>query len=981
MATPAIPAGFEPFTDPEPTTPPIPAGFEPVPAQQPPAQAPRPISELTDSMAMYANTQPAGQYGLTQSARDRGVRFSVSQSASSQNEQIGSVLKYGPSLVAGALTGGSSVPVQMAATGLAGAVGSLAEQATGPNPISGTEVAASGLESAIPIFKFAPITPFMSTAKQVGLGAARAGATAATAGALTEGASALRPDYVPPKTATEAMTRLLNPAAAVAGGFSMLGSVAERAAARGAQGTKIRTERGATTQTTQATPTQTVMLTDILPQYAPLEARSIIARNPRAMDALRDLTVDIDQSILQQFADAPNASKIASDIAPAVGKLKGLQENARAAQATADQAQAAYQQSISTGRSDIRDMAIKANALAMNARSEYELMNKGVDQFIGQQKPSLAALSPVQNTERLQGLLESTFKVQSDALGSLYQQAGIGANDAVINKAGIVSAINRRARDSKTMLHGNEARRAALDQVDQLFSGADTLTLEQFRNARNAIATGLEDNRLFASSAGKLAGEAYSAIREASDDFISKNMPDRAPAWANANKAAAEWYKARDSDFIRDFVDPSTGVLRQGKAGEFVNALTQGKVEGFTDLAKLADAIQGTGEPAAQAASESFRKGVAQYIATGVLDSAAVNRATGLSSDAAVFDPRKLYTTLNKLQSQKFPVDSLGMGTAKDINALARISQGTSITRPELEEFFKNVSSLGGDVAAARLAYRRNVVENLLDLGSGNAVDKIRKTQSLARRARIDAATAQRELTAAQNDPLVKAFGEGTFGLSSDPTIPGREGWVASIRTLYPEQAKRLVDALPAATKQDFRSRTAADILAQYTGVTPGVTPNAPVKSIRDFFFSPSNEAERKTVRAIMGPEYAKMQEVATKLEPVLKTQYLLKQGAERSRLNMTEQAGGIGALAGLATGQSTTGFVLGRQIGAIRKLADQGQYNLLYTLYVNPNFAPKFARASNNLEKFANESGLHRVAIQAAMKQDEERKQAQQTQ
>jgi len=985
MALPEIPAGFEletPDASTSPALPPIPEGFEvEQPAQsapvQPPARQPEPISDIVGRMA---SGRPAGNYGLTPSARSRGVQFSEKQSKINDAEQTSNVLKYGPAVAAGPLVGAASVPIQMGAMALAGAAGSTFEQATGDRPFSGKEVAATAVESAIPMFRFTSITPFMSAAKTAGITTARAGATGATSAALTEAGSAIRDweGYKAPKTTREAMDRLFSPAAFIGAGFSTLGSAGERVAARGAVGEAVRAERG-----TQAGPapaageparTASVMLTDVLPQYAPLEARRIIARDSKALSALRDMTVNIDDAILKQFADAPNAQKIAADLAPAVGKLKSLQEAARSAQATADSAEQAYQQAVMAGRSDIQGLRAAAAETALEASKQRSLYDLGLDKTFGQQKPALAALAPAQNTENLTKLLDNTFKAQGESLGALYERAGVGLNEPVVNRATLVNAINRRSAETGSMLRGNEAKRAALEQIDSLFGGSDTLTLEQFRNARNAIANGLGESPLFASSAEKLAGDTYSAFREATDDFIRKTSPDKFPAWKDANRAAAQWYKARDSDFIRDFVDPNTGTLRQGKAGEFVNALTAGKTEGFTDLAKLADSIAGTGEPAAIAAADQFRKGVSQYIATGVLDSAVTNRATGLASDAASFDPKKLYTTLNKLQSQGFPVDSLEMGTPKDINALARIAESKAVTKAELSEFFQNVGTLGGDVAAARLQYRRNLVDNLMGLGARDKVSAIRETQSLARRARIDGATAQRELAAAKNDPLVKLFEEGSFGFSSDPTKLA-DGAISSLSRYDAPTVRRFMDALPASTADQIRQVKASQIFADYASpVVAGVRPNAPIEKISDLFNNPTRRAELASVREIMGQaEFKNMQDLVKQINPVLGTrEKLSRAGYVQSNGAGGDIAGGFGVASGMAQGRIQGGFGGKTSINIVNRLLDSGRYNTLYYLYINPNSASVFRKLGYSTDKLLAQSGLHRVALQVAADKDD---------
>jgi hypothetical protein len=913
------------------------------------------------------------------------ARLALNSPLAKRNKQnaattAATTVRYGVPIAAGIATGPAGFLTTMGVMGGAGVAGELGAQAIEGQGIDKGEVAAQGIMAAVPLSRVGALTPFMGNVKRAGVLALRGATQVGTTAAFEQGAEYVRdPEgYRLPQTRKEAWDRLTSPTALIGGGIAVGGGALESVSKNMARSQAMRAERGSGTG---------MLASELSDEFIPLEARRFLVGDSRVRTAMRDLYADIDQTVLDSIANAPDSNTIAAQIAPAVGKLKKLQAAAQEAEAASVAAQEARRTAVEGAGEKMSALAEAATAKAAEAAKKKHLYEQGVDKVFGKSRPTptLEALSPSANTATLSKVLKTTFDEQKAGLGRLFDEVGIDINDPLFTKDGVLRRIDELAKTKDSVFRGDEARAAAIAEVEAAFPSAPGQELkasrERYLNFRDDVANRLEQNGMIRSRAERYASELYGAVRGAADDFIAKTKPEKVEAWSRFNKTAANWFEHRDSAFIQDFVDPSTGTLRQGKAKEMVDRLVTGQTEGFTALSALGDAIAANGDEASVAAANSFKESVSSYIAKGVLESAVTNRTIGVAADTAIFDAATLYQTVNKLASSRFPVERLGLGTPKDLNALAKMANNKFLTKAEVDDFFSNLQTLGGDAAAARIEFRRAIRKELLEGGSKRINAAVQRKTELARRAKHTAESVQAELKAAQQDPLVVMFGEGNFNFTSDLTDSKLSLAISDLRTVPTEQVARFMGAVEAknpALAQQIRARTAADIFASYADFVPGVTPETDVKNIRNLFFNPSDKylKQRNAIRTIMGrQEFTNLQNLADKIGGRSRLEARLLRDMDARLAKPDDALRGAIAAGSIAQGKTVTGQIYAASIGNVRNLWDNAQYSTLHYLYINPRSARNFASVGFNLDKFVNQSGLHRVALQIAERKDEERK------
>lgn len=960
--------------------------------------------------------RPAGQYGRKnprppvpvseRAPTEAGPEYDAFMRAESERNirsQTDPVIKFAPSVAAAMATGGASVPAQMLATGGAQFLGSAA---TGSTP---REAGRDALLAATPVLRFGSVAPGAGALKT---GLLRAGGTGASAAVLSEAGEALQEgEYQAPKSFDEAARRIAAPA--LAAGISSLGSAGEMFASTGARAQGIRTARSVGNVINDAGQNvggASLALTDVLPGYAGLEARNLAQGNQKAVAALRDMTKSVNENLVQTFSDVPNINETLRPVLPEIGKLEKLRGAANEAQMRAQAAREAADAAASQGLPEVRKLAKEAadaGFAAANAKAVYDL---GVDRAFAGNKPTLFQLSPEENASRMAALTNAAVAKQKEAVGALYEQAGIDINAPVLDEAGAIKAINAASREKGNLLRGDDARKAAISQIRQAFGEAEqsspqlfdsygrvvaqaapanrTMTVERYRRIRDGIANNLAENPVLAKSANKIASDTYSALRKASDDFVKLNHAPQYEAWKTANKAVADFYETSGSEFLEPFLDAAGGGKLKS-ATQLVTALEKGEIQGFDALTKLADTISNTGKAAgdisAIAAADEFRKGVVRTIGNGVLNKNTLNRATGAGAEsAAMIDAKGLYQTLSKMESNGFPIEALGFGKKRDVLALARLSEARGVTRAELEDFANTVGTIGGDRAAARIAYQRAVRDEMLSRGVADRQRAIQAKTKAARKADIDAQQAQELARKASEDPLVRLFDEtGTFGINADETI-NQSGFIQNLMTLPPQTAGKLMGALEKSNRlgvrDGIRKNAALDVIGSFGDYVKGETPEVALQKITNFFYSPDPilRNQRETLKAVLGAdEYRNLQKLTPNIASALQTQARIN-----SQMGLPapgrDAVRGLVSGGGIATGNLTSGAVASASYGFFQKLMDQRRYNTLYTLYVDPKWAPKFAKFGYSVDKLTQGNPVALVVYQDAMRKDQERESTQ---
>jgi hypothetical protein len=81
-----------------------------------------------------------------------------------------------------------------------------------------------------------------------------------------------------------------------------------------------------------------------------------------------------------------------------------------------------------------------------------------------------------------------------------------------------------------------------------------------------------------------------------------------------------------------------------------------------------------------------------------------------------------------------------------------------------------------------------------------------------------------------------------------------------------------------------------------------------------------------------------------------------------------------VSVVAGLK-GRVATGFAIGNQTRNAMNMLNNGNYSLLYLLYVNPATANQYAKAAYSIDKFVGNSAANGIALRLAMQEDAQNK------
>jgi len=931
-------------------------------------KAPGATAQSTITGMTPTQAQARGESGME--------RMSGSPSLLTQNalEVAPTVARYGVPVVAGlaanAAIPGSGLPL-WASIGSGSAIGAgssvlgeslaqLAEIGSGQREgYSGKEMLASGIAGA------APFVPKGGTLARIGMNVPLSVGFSEMGRAVVEGDAY----SAKPEDAKEAFMRYGLPVA-FTGTLSALGARAESLYKRRAQANQISAERMG----------GGVMVSDLLNSASDLEKRQIEIGNANALKAYYSMGENIGPRIAAEY-NLPPTSELATKVGQMAGEITRLETQAAKTTANLAMAEQAAADAVRQNRADAPNFVAKAKEAALEKAKATILKDDGVRVMLGGNIPELQSVAAGRRNANLAELASNTKAVVKEKIGQLYGQAGIAVNDPVVGLDDVMESLKSQ-RGKGGALEGNEAFNKTKDVIAKAFGEEKTLTLEQYRNLRDKIATNLTKEGESPTYANRVASGAYDVVRSASKKYIKGNFgEDVLKSWEFANQAAATDFAARSGGAI--------DLISEGKADQLLNLIKEqgaGKVD--EEIAAYANSIRNTGNPAdsasvamANAAANSFERSVATSVRDGLVDSS-LDRSLGFDKDVRILDANKLATELQMLKSKGYDINRLGMGSPDQIRSLARVAsanKASGYTPAELNDFLKDVAAIGADASAARVQYRRDVRDNLLKEASGineTTIAKNRKVENM-RKARVDQGTALAEVAKAKSDPLMVFMNDTGMRLSKD--IAQNGNMAARLLTVDAGTVDGMMDALSKsgryADRDALRQAAAATVLRKFESVAENAIPRADLEAIGEFFNGGSAEqiAARNSFKAIMGKDGydAINNSVGKAVNSVL----------SRSRQLYGPRTTPFSAeMAGLVKGRmgQSTGVALAGNLRQIADFVGKRRYNLLYTLYVNPTTAPKFAKAGYNIEKFVANQRVNALAVKMAMEADSSSEQQQ---
>jgi hypothetical protein len=721
----------------------------------------------------------------------------------------------------------------------------------------------------------------------------------------------------------------------------------------GRVGPKARASRQSVDSISKSRYGGTVALSELFPSLAKVEARRVANEAPLATSLVRDMDRDLAETLFRRYGNPPQDSVVTKEISQLVGKLKPLQKDAVQARNVARKAEEAAQAALKQGRLDAQAMMTKARQSAFEATKQKYLYEEGARALLGGKQLPLSQIAQGQRMLRLQEITKSAKDAARSGIDSLYGSVGIGINEPVVS----YEAASRSLRSiRKGPLSGKDAKASIRAAFNKTFDTVEDgprppMTLERFRKFKQNLASSLAAEGKDANVANAIAAQAYKVLQNSSERYIKSNYgDDTLRAWNRANRATAELYGAKGADTIE--------AIAQGRSEVLLNNI---KAEGWgpakEQLEAFSSAIAKSGNPkdpasiaAAQEAARLFRRDVNDVIRDGVVDSAVI-RDEGLDGIEAV-DFKKLTQELQSLASKGFPIKQLGLGKPEEIASLARIAAKRSFSKDELSRFVQELPKVGRSAAEGRVEYFNELRKQTMK-GGTRAAKTNSKLISARNRAKLKADEAEAMLAEVRDDPMVQLLNDTSMRLSKDATR--NANWSGKLLAMDAEAVALFKDSMLKSGRADTMRRieegaSANLIKGMIDQGADGVSTVNTEKLVR-FFDTNEFKAQRDSLKALLGNEGfdTVLKTIVSPARRINTSRGAIVKGAP----NFLETAGSAIRTKVPVPGGAAWYASAGR---IVQGLYDRAAYRTFYTLFMDPRFAPAFADAGYNIDKFASQ-------------------------
>jgi len=911
-----------------------------------------------------------------------GATFAPEEETMRKGLTVGA--RYGAPIAVGVATGGVGL-VPAAITGLSAGAGEtfaqfLEQRAGEREEISPTTVAASTIAGAAPIFQFkaaaVPAEQLISPAVKSFLAtvSGQIGTTELSRYVEKGEFEGIGKNQTLGQKATEAVFRWGLPvgAAWLSAKGSELEKAVEDVAAIRAEGRRP-------------------ILMDIKPQYAELEAKNFRTKGTIARGLADEMDADMAGVLSAAFGDVSpqSQSEIASMLAPyatAYDDAKSALIKARERSAVADDQLKLAEATRSADLEKIKIAAEVAENERLIAENNFDVVADGI---FGKRAPIMsdkASLGALQR--RVKAVAKAAEDGVDSGLDALYANTNLRPNDVVVSKQDVLRGIKSRKAKGRA-LEGDEARGDAERAVELFFGDRETATLEQLRKFKKKIADNLPQGST-PDAAARYASAIYDTLTNASSRFIERTYSeDVLSAFKEAQRRAAANFQTREGGAIEllkggDFEGFYKAVKAEGRLGNMMaeldayanslsrltgSAIQSGQIGTAKDIANINIARQ-------------FKKDVNNIILNGIIGESIVGRESGLSKVSDIIDPKKFIQNLGFFESQGFTLRQLGIDSkevSKLIKANAMVGKDP-LTVGQLNDFLELLPSTGGDVAAARIAYRKAVADGMIEAGAKEKTAAFSKAKKIADDAKLDEAARQAEFNMASSDPLTKFFSENGSMLIGNGALQN-SNWVDSIIKKDSGTINRFISSLQASGRNDvlmkLKEAAIASTVKRFVPDVDVTRQRLDAESIVAPFISNNREMvmQRENLKSILGKEeYDRM--VALVVEPMRKV-LVNKVALGQPIYNMAEDLKGLISTQAIATGRSTAGTLMSNAIMNTANLIERKYYGVLAGIWLNPKYSKQLVKAGYDLNRFAQLSEANRVAVQLAMKEDEEQAQA----
>jgi hypothetical protein len=719
------------------------------------------------------------------------------------------------------------------------------------------------------------------------------------------------------------------------------------------------------------------LLSDVLSKYTNLEADAIARGNSTAVKLLSNIDANIGDVLKESFGDAVGQDVIAQTLTPYVGHLTTLQNNAKAAAQKAEElANAVASQTNEHGafQSQLKDQAEKAAVDAVKQRALYDSYWQ---KTFGSADTAINNLDNGARITRLSGYVSAAKNAVNNGLDALYSKAGIDSNTPFVTKDVVLNSINRNISDVSDKEQMISLIKNALSKPGMADEDGN-ISLTALRKLKNTIANDLTVAGSTPAQASALSAKTYNVVKSASDDymreFVSQTNPNAMEDFNTAQRAAKSVFEAQDKF-------ATNGVVDDIMNGNIQSVLNKIQEKGYNNIKPEIDAYTGAlssmGDDASRAAAQQFSRDLNLSIRDQVLHNSSIPNINSNAGIADLIDIRKYSDNIAKLcgsSGGKYPLENLGLGNEQTLNALNRISKvegRNSISGQDLEQFFKDVNTVGLKKATAIRQYQEAVKTSMIAGDDSIRKEALNRASSAAKIASDEADRLNQALQIAQKDPLVQLMNNARYGLNSNDTS-ANNAWISSLLSSGKKQVQDFVQAFGDRklntgsnniTIDDLRQAAVKNVIFDtFKLATSQNGQKVNLAKLTDAFYG----ADRDSFKALLGDKMfndlkAKFADPASGI--IKQTNTLTDTGAYNTNKYTTLLAGAVGTAQGHITGGAITGSLASRFLG----LLNEQRYNVAYKLFVDPEFAPAFAKYSGDVNKFVNSNARNAVSYQIA--------------
>lgn len=897
---------------------------------------------LDSSAILYKASQPKFTSALTGRQVTEGTSETLNPYAREQTLRgMAQTARVAPAMAAGVLTGGVCMIPSMLAIGGASAIGETGAQAIEQyagqrQGFSGGEIGAAGIAGLAPT-----AGPAMGFVKSAAINVPSQAIFSELARFSKEG----QDNYALPSSIGDFAKNLAAPIGLSAIGTSVASAGHNLSAYNKVKKSIISSREGGT-----------AMLGEVMPDWTKGEAIQLAKGNPRTIAAYNGALEKISSGIIEdlsKYADGDLAKSVTNAI---------VTENIT----TPKQIEELFARNNLTKEkfgSQAKLDAMKKMSLEYGQKAiTGKIFAGGIPEIDDVATTGVSASKAIES-KNIAGDSARTV------IGDLYDKSGIGENTPVLSKDAAVKRLSNITAD--------DDRVAMAQTIQKVFGQDDTISLSRYRKVRDEIVADLVNSGSDISTAKRIAGQKFSVLKDASDDFVSSTQPPESfRDFSDANNKFKSLIDAESSKAIDMIEDGDVNGIYSKVLNEGVsNEMKLGKgynpnVSTYDGLMKYADTIGGI---AGSDAANQFKQSVNKVIRDGVFRKSMHDLPSGRVSANNLYDPEKLVNEVAKLERSGIPIGQLGLGTSKDIRDMAKamsVGKPNGFTADDASEFLKIVSR-GDDYNKYKSVYN-DLQRTFLQKNGSPSPEEINKVLGRHKGAGLSQTALSDALNKANSNPLTQLLktpsegGTGAYGLNVNDLTKNTK-FSESLMEMSESDVKSFVKAMKDSGKADgvhvLGKTAAANALMLFEEFGTTAKPAIKAGKIAETFFGDNvNSIKlRNNLKALMGPDdYNKMMDrfVNPSAGFVGQTQKMLGLFKDNS---VTFK--GLASIKGLATGNTTGGTLVANALGNSLALTRQVGYNTMYDLMLG-KYSDAYAKAGYNLSKFASASPVNATIV-----------------